>query len=213
MLRGIFITLEGPDGSGKSTIMNLIINYFNEKNIDFISTREPGGTDIGEKIRHIILDEKNHNMSLETEALLYAASRGQHVYEKILPALEEGKIVLCERFLLSSLAYQGIGRGLGVENVKMINDFAIKGLRPDLTLFFHVDPILTLERKVQKQGGDRLEKEGSKFHKGVYKGYMKLLDTYPDNIQIIDASKSVEEVFNQSITHIENIIENRRELE
>lgn len=190
--------------------MDLIIDYFLDKNIDFVATREPGGTDIGEEIRHIILDEKNENMSLETEALLYAASRGQHVYEKIFPALNEGKVVLCERFILSSLAYQGIGRGLGVENVRMINDFAIKGLRPDLTLFFHVDPVLTLERKVQ-EGGDRLEKEGSSFHKGVYKGYMELIDTYSDNIKIIDASKSVEEVFKQSIDHIENIIKNRRD--
>lgn len=210
-MRGIFITLEGPDGSGKSTIMDLIIDYFTEKNIDFISTREPGGTPIGEEIRHIILDEKNQSMAPETEALLYAASRGQHVSEKILPALKAGKIVLCERFILSSLAYQGVGRGLGVEDVRMINDFAIKGLRPDLTLFFHVDPLVTLERKTGEQGGDRLEKEGSIFHKRVYEGYMKLLDTFPSNIKTIDASKSVEEVFNQSVYHIENIIKKKEE--
>jgi len=211
-LKGIFIALEGPDGSGKSTIMELIIKYFNEQNIDFISTREPGGTAIGEEIRHIILDKKNKNMAAETEALLYAASRGQHVHEKILPALEAGKIVLSERFILSSLAYQGVGRGLGIEEVRMINDFAIKGLRPDLTLFFHVDPILTLERKVSEEEGDRLEKEGSSFHKRVYSGYMELLDTYSDNLQIIDASKSIEEVFSQSIVYIENIIKKREEI-
>ncbi|NMB07260.1 MAG: dTMP kinase [Tissierellia bacterium] len=208
----MFIALEGPDGSGKSTIMELIIQYFNEQNIDFISTREPGGTAIGEEIRHIILDKKNKNMAAETEALLYAASRGQHVHEKILPALEAGKIVLSERFILSSLAYQGVGRGLGIEEVRMINDFAIKGLRPDLTLFFHVDPILTLERKVSEEEGDRLEKEGSSFHKRVYSGYMELLDTYSDNLQIIDASKSIEEVFSQSIVYIENIIKKREEI-
>lgn len=211
-MKGIFIALEGPDGSGKSTIMELIIKYFNEQNIDFISTREPGGTAIGEEIRHIILDKKNKNMAAETEALLYAASRGQHVHEKILPALEAGKIVLSERFILSSLAYQGVGRGLGIEEVRMINDFAIKGLRPDLTLFFHVDPILTLERKVSEEEGDRLEKEGSSFHKRVYSGYMELLDTYSDNLQIIDASKSIEEVFSQSIVYIENIIKKREEI-
>lgn len=211
-MKGIFIALEGPDGSGKSTIMELIIQYFNEQNIDFISTREPGGTAIGEEIRHIILDKKNKNMAAETEALLYAASRGQHVHEKILPALEAGKIVLSERFILSSLAYQGVGRGLGIEEVRMINDFAIKGLRPDLTLFFHVDPILTLERKVSEEEGDRLEKEGSSFHKRVYSGYMELLDTYSDNLQIIDASKSIEEVFSQSIVYIENIIKKREEI-
>ena len=208
LLKGIFIALEGPDGSGKSTIMKLIIDYFNEKNIDFISTREPGGTVIGEEIRHIILDKKNQNMSAETEALLYAASRGQHVHEKILPALEAGKIVITERFILSSLAYQGVGRGLGIEEIRMINDFAIKGIRPDLTLFFHVDPILTLKRKTE-EGGDRLEKEGSSFHKRVYNGYMELLNTYTDNLQIIDATKSIEEVFSQSIVHIENTMKKK----
>ncbi|NLV76928.1 MAG: dTMP kinase [Tissierellia bacterium] len=205
----MFITLEGPDGSGKSTIMNLLKDYFHEKNIDIISTREPGGTEIGEEIRQIILDNKHKNMLAETEALLYAASRGQHVHEKILPALELGKIVLCERFILSSLAYQGVGRGLGIEEVKMINDFAIKGIRPDLTLFFHVDPVVTLSRKTNVKGGDRLEQEGYEFHREVYQGYMKLLKMYPENTQIIDATQSIKEVFNQSIYHIENILKEK----
>ncbi|CCQ97539.1 Thymidylate kinase [[Clostridium] ultunense Esp] len=210
-MKGIFITLEGPDGSGKSTIMEYIVTYLKEKKMDFIWTREPGGTEIGEKIRKIILDEENKNMAAETEALLYAASRGQHVQEKILPALKEGKIVLCERFILSSLAYQGIGRKLGIEEVRMINDFAIKGIRPDLTLFFYVDPATTLNRKTEQRGGDRLEKEGIDFHREVYHGYMKLLDMYPENTQIIDATKSIEEVFEQSIYYIENILKRRNE--
>ncbi|WP_414713609.1 dTMP kinase [Schnuerera sp.] len=208
-MKGIFITLEGPDGSGKSTIMKHIVNYLKDKNLDFIWTREPGGTHIGEKIRNIILDENNKNMAAETEALLYAASRGQHVQEKILPALKEGKVVLCERFILSSLAYQGIGRNLGIEEVKMINDFAIKGIRPDLTLFFYVDPVTTLNRKTKQKGGDRLEKEGLDFHREVYDGYMKLLKMYPKNTKEIDATKSIEEVFEQSIYHIENILKRR----
>ena len=207
-MQGYFITLEGPDGSGKSTIMKLLGEYFQEKGIDFIMTREPGGTPIGEEIRKIILDDENTDMGPETEALLYAASRGQHVQEKIIPALELGKVVLCERFILSSLAYQGVGRNLGIEKVKMINDFAIKGLRPDLTLFFHVDPVITLDRKTG-EGGDRLEKEGYKFHKEVYDGYMKLLNMYPENIQIIDAKNSIEEVFNQSIHSIEILLKER----
>ncbi len=152
MLKGIFITLEGPDGSGKSTIMKMVADHLRKKNLDILWTREPGGTPIGERIRDIILDDNNQDMAFETEALLYAASRGQHVHEKILPALEKGQIVLCERFILSSLAYQGVGRGLGIERVKAINDFAIKGLRPDLTLFFHVDPATTLQRKTSKKG-------------------------------------------------------------
>lgn len=205
-LKGIFITLEGPDGSGKSTIMKKIVDYFKKENIEFLGTREPGGTEIGEKIRETILDKENKAMVPEAEALLYAASRGQHVHEKILPALREGKVVICERFILSSLAYQGLGRSLGIEEVKNINDFAIKGVRPDLTLFFDVDPALTLDRKVQGEGGDRLEKEGIGFHREVYNGYMKLIDMYPENIKVIDASKDVETVFNQSIYYIEKLL-------
>lgn len=202
---GVFITLEGPDGSGKSTFINKISEYMKNKDINFIVTREPGGTPIGEKIRNIILDNDNINMGAETEALLYAAARSQHVHEKIIPALKEGKIVISDRFLLSSLAYQGVGRGLGIENVKMINDFGLRGIYPDLILFFHVDPEVTLERKTTN-GGDRLEQEGNDFHKRVYKGYIELLEKYPKNICIIDASKSVEEVFNQALSEIEKLI-------
>lgn len=205
-MAGLFIALEGPDGSGKSTITKLLADYFKSKNIDHIITREPGGTIIGEDIRDLILDTKNTEMAPETEALLYAASRGQHVHEKIAPALKEGKIVLCDRFVLSSLAYQGVGRGLGIEKVKAINDFAIKDVYPDLILFFHIDPEVTLRRKTKKLGGDRLEKEGNDFHNKVYDGYMKLIEMYPRNVRKIDATKPVEEVLNQAIGEIEKLI-------
>ncbi len=205
-MAGQFITLEGPDGSGKSTIIKLLGEYLEEKGIDFIMTREPGGTPIGEEIRDIILDNKNTNMGPETEALLYAASRGQHVHEKIIPALEKDKLVLCDRFVLSSLAYQGVGRQLGIKEVKMINDFALKGIYPDLILFFHIDPEITLRRKTKKLGGDRLEKEGNEFHNRVYNGYMELLKMYPKNIKVIDATKPIKEVLNQSIKEIEKLL-------
>lgn len=210
-MKGLFIALEGPDGSGKSTITKLLDNYLRNKGIDFISTREPGGTLISEKIRGIILDNNNINMSVETEALLYAAARGQHVHEKIKPALEEGTLVLCDRFVLSSLAYQGKGRGIGIKEVKAINDFAIKGVYPDLILFFHVDPELTLKRKTKNLGGDRLEQEGKDFHRKVYRGYMEILDMYPKNIKIIDARKSIEEVLKQSIEEIEILLKKKGE--
>lgn len=210
-MRGLFITLEGPDGSGKSTIIKLLGDYLKDKGIEFIMTREPGGTLIGEEIRNIVLDEKNTQMGFETEALLYAAARGQHVHEKILPSLEAGKLVLCERFMLSSLAYQGVGRGLGIENVKAINDFAIRGVYPDLILFFHVDPELTLERKIGHLGGDRLEQEGNDFHRNVYEGYMELLNMYPKNIKVIDATKSIEEVLKQSIIEVEALLTKKGE--
>ena len=210
-MKGLFIALEGPDGSGKSTIIELLSDYLRNKGIDFIVTREPGGTLISEEIRDIILDNKNINMSAETEALLYAASRGQHVYEKIRPALEKGSLVLCDRFVLSSLAYQGKGRALGIKEVKMINDFAIKEVYPDLILFFHVDPELTLKRKIKNLGGDRLEQEGRDFHKNVYEGYMEVIDMYPENIKIIDARKSIDDVLQQSIEEIENLLKKKGE--
>lgn len=208
-LSGVFITLEGPDGSGKSTILKLIGDFLKKEEINFIETREPGGTLIGEDIRDIILDNKNTNMSYEAEALLYAASRGQHVHEKILPALEEDKVVLCDRFILSSLAYQGVGRGLGIERVKAINDFALRGVYPDLILFFHIDPKVTLDRKLGNAETDRLENLGNEFHEKVYRGYMDLLKMYPKNIKLIDASKSIEEVLDQSIFEIKKLIDRK----
>lgn len=210
-MEGLFIALEGPDGSGKSTISNLINSYFQKKGRDFITTREPGGTLIGENIRNIILDNDNTAMNSKAEALLYAASRAQHVHEKIKPALEEGKLVICDRFLLSSLAYQGVGRNLGVEDVKMINDFAIDGVYPDLILFFHVDPKTALLRKTDKSNGDRLELEGNKFHERVYNGYTDLIKKYPKNVKVIDATRSIEEVLEESIFEIENILRIREE--
>ena len=194
----MFITFEGPDGSGKSTIIQKVYDYLIENNYDVIKTREPGGSPIAEKIRNLILDTENTEMGYRTEALLYAASRAQHVEETILPALNENKIVLCDRFLISSLAYQGVGRDLGIENVRKINEFAINGVFPDFVLFFDVDPITTLKRKSSLDTADRLEKEGNNFHERVYNGYKEILNS-EKNVEIIDATQSVEDVFNQCI--------------
>ena len=194
----MFITFEGPDGSGKSTIIQKVYDYLIENNYDVIKTREPGGSPIAEKIRNLILDTENTEMGYRTEALLYAASRAQHVEETILPALNESKIVLCDRFFISSLAYQGVGRDLGIENVRKINEFAINGVFPDFVLFFDVDPITTLKRKSSLDTADRLEKEGNNFHERVYNGYKEILNS-EKNIEIIDATQSVEDVFSQCI--------------
>lgn len=194
----MFITFEGSDGSGKSTIIQKVYDYLIENNYDVIKTREPGGSPIAEKIRNLILDTENTKMGYRTEALLYAASRAQHVEETILPALNENKIVLCDRFLISSLAYQGVGRDLGIENVRKINEFAINGVYPDFVLFFDVDPITTLKRKSSLDTADRLEKEGNNFHERVYNGYKEILNS-EKNIEIIDATQSVEDVFSQCI--------------
>ncbi|MBS4535907.1 dTMP kinase [Clostridium sp. D2Q-14] len=193
-MKGLFITIEGPDGAGKSTQIRLLKEYFKNQGKDIIVTREPGGTDISEKIRDIILDNDNITMADTTEALLYAASRAQHVHEKIIPALKEGKIVICDRFVHSSLVYQGIARGLGIEEVRYINDFAIEGIKPDVTLFFDIYPEIALKRKTKNNKGDRLENEKADFHQRVYEGYKKLIDKYPDEFNVIDATKSIDEI-------------------
>lgn len=206
-MSGLFITLEGPDGSGKSTASRMLVSYLRQKKYRVTLTREPGGTDISEKIRHIILDCKNKEMKCTTEALLYAASRAQHVGEKIIPAIDANRIVVCDRFVLSSLVYQGIGRNLGVESIKKINDFATTGLEPDIILFFDIDPKRALTRKTKRCKADRLEEETIEFHRNVYEGYKSLLDMYGDRVCVIDASHSKKVVFEQVKKAVDNIIE------
>lgn len=205
---GLFITFEGPDGCGKTSIINLIKEYYKD-NKKIIFTREPGGTEISEKIRELILSNDNENMSPRTEALLYSASRAQHIDELVRPNLEKGNVVISDRFVLSSLAYQGGGRELGVENVKKINDFAIDGVNPDLIIFFYVDPLTTLKRKSLSENADRLELSGDDFHSRVYDTYMELLDELKDEkvLRKVDATKSMEEVFE----NVKNIIDEKLE--
>lgn len=201
-MRGLFIVLEGPDGSGKSTMANMIGEYYKNEGREIVFTREPGGTKISEKIRDIILDNDNTEMAHTTEALLYAASRAQLVAEKIKPLLEQGKIVISERYVYSSIVYQGIGRKLGIKRVKEINDFAIDGLKPDLVLFFDINPKKALSRKLSSGEPDRLENEKLSFHESVYNGYKEILNYY-DEIISIDADKCVNELFDD-IKHIIN---------
>ena len=192
----MFITFEGPDGSGKSTVIKEVYLRLVNDGFDIILTREPGGTPIAEKIREIILDNSNKALDGRTEALLYAASRRQHLVEKIWPALKEGKIVLCDRFLDSSLAYQGGGRSLGIENVLNINLFATENTYPDVTLFFDVSPEIGLARvsKDKKRVADRLDNENENFHDKVYESFKKIITKDPKRFIIIDASKPLNEV-------------------
>lgn len=192
-MKGKFITIEGPDGSGKSTVAKLLKEHIKSNiNSKCVLTREPGGTEISEKIREIILDNNNEEMDAMTEALLYAAARAQHVEEKIKPLLEQGYIVISDRYVLSSLAYQGHARGLGVDEVMEINKYAMGGLYPDKVLFFDVSPEVALSRKFINREGDRLENEGSDFHNTTYEGYQLAID-YSENIIKIDADGSIQE--------------------
>lgn len=203
----MFITIEGVEGSGKSSSTNDVVNRLRKEGYDIITTREPGGTPIAEKIRDIILDINNTNLDPRAEALLYAASRRQHLIEKVWPALKQGKIVICDRFIDSSLAYQGGARNLGIENITNINMFATENTWPDLTLLFDIDPELGLDRIRKNQGREvnRLDLEKIEFHKKVRETFLNLAKKYHDRYVIIDASKSQKEVEEE----VYNIIKER----
>ena len=202
MQKGWFITFEGPDGSGKTTISTNVYQKLLTSGLDVIYTREPGGIDIAEQIRGIILDPKNTAMDVKTEALLYAASRRQHFVEKVLPAIQAGKIVICDRFVDSSLAYQGVGRGIGIEEVLSINEFAIEGYYPDVTLFLDIDPIEGLKRISNRHYRDRLDREAEDFHLKVALGYQEVLKRYRHRMQVLDANRPVEEIVNEAVQYI-----------
>lgn len=192
----LFITLEGPEGSGKSSVMEKVYERLLSEGYEIVKTREPGGTPIGEQIRNVILNQDNTKMDIRTECLLFAASRRQHLVEKIWPSLKQGKLVFCDRYLDSSLAYQGYARKLGIDNVLNVNLFATENTFPDLTLFFDVAPEIGLERinKNHNREVNRLDVEKLEFHKNVYQGYITLLNMYPERIKRIDASKPFNEV-------------------
>lgn len=195
-MKGLFISFEGNDGSGKSSVIEAIREELINKGFSIVQTREPGGSKIAEKIRQVILDTDNIGMDDKTEALLYAASRREHVKKTILPAIENGQIVLCDRFIDSSLAYQGYARGLGIDEVYNMNQFATEGVLPDLTLLVCVRPEIGLARITNNHRGtlDRLELEKMSFHQKVYEGYLEVQKKFSNRIVIIDGEKTKEEV-------------------
>ena len=200
---GFFITFEGSDGCGKSTQINLLFEYLKGLDYEVVLTREPGGTKIGEKIREILLDSDNQEMDNTTEVLLYAASRAQHVNERILPQLKAGKIVICDRYVDSSIVYQGIARKMGTKIVKEINEFATGKLNPDITFYLNISEEIALLRRERETGLDRIEKEGIEFQRIVNKGYHKIIKESKNRMIPIDASKTIDAVFKEIKTLID----------
>ncbi|MBO7573718.1 MAG: dTMP kinase [Bacilli bacterium] len=197
----MFITIEGPEGSGKTTAVDTAVKELEKMGYQIVRTREPGGTPIAEQIRNVILDKNNTAMDQRTEALLYAASRRQHLVEKVWPALKEGKIVICDRYLDSSLAYQGGARGLGIDNILSVNNFATEGTFPDLTLLFDLQPELGLARIAANSNREvnRLDLEKLDFHRKVRETFLELAKRYPERFVVIDASQNREEVAKKTL--------------
>ncbi|WP_377887172.1 dTMP kinase [Alkalihalobacillus sp. R86527] len=194
-MRGLFITFEGPDGAGKSTQVHKLSEYLSEKDIPFIHTREPGGTAISDKIRSLILDPEHAEMVDETEVLLYAASRSQHVKEKIIPALKQGYVVLCDRFVDASIAYQGVGLGVSVESIKLINEFATGGLSPDRSYMIDLPVEIGKERMVARNQLDRIEQKGTEYHEKVRQAFLELHDHNQERITLVNGDNQVDEIF------------------
>ncbi|PID14014.1 dTMP kinase [Sporosarcina sp. P34] len=190
-MAGLFISFEGPEGAGKTTVLQAIAERLLAQGQDVIMTREPGGIPIAEKIREVILDSNHSTMDGKTEALLYAAARRQHLVEKVIPALQQNKIVLCDRFIDSSLAYQGFARKLGIDEVLAINLFAIEEYMPDCTIFFDVPPEVGLARiwRDKEREQNRLDLETMEFHEQVYKGYQEVMLRDEGRIQVVDAQQ------------------------
>lgn len=207
-MKGIFITLEGGDGSGKSTQIHLLKDYLIEKGYEVVLTREPGGTVISEAIRGIILNKEFMEMSDMTEALLYAAARAQHVHEFIRPHLQQGKIVICDRYVDSSIVYQGFARGLGQEQIQNINDHATGGLTPNLTILLDLDAAHGISRKKNQQDLDRLELQKLDFHQKVAVGFHKLADQNQDRFLVIDAMQEIESIHQQVTKRVMELIDN-----
>ncbi|MCU9594308.1 dTMP kinase [Caldibacillus thermolactis] len=208
---GYFFSLEGCEGAGKSTVLKLLADTLKQKGFRVVTTREPGGIEIAEQIRNVILDRNNVKMDEKTEALLYAAARRQHLVEKIIPELDKGSIVLCDRFVDSSLTYQGYARGIGINEVLTINKFAIEDYMPDLTIYLDVPPEVGLARinKDKNREVNRLDVESLQFHAKVREGYHLLLKQYPDRILMINAQNDIDIVHREVLNKILQFINAR----
>lgn len=200
MRKGIFITIEGPDGCGKTTQSLLLVKYLRSRGYNVVHTREPGGTSLAEFIRDVLLN-KSAKIAPLTELLLYSAARAQHTLEKIIPALKRRKIIVCERYTDATVAYQGYGRGLNLDLIEKLNTIATGGLKPDLTLILDLPVKTGFSRIRKKRTRDRLENESYKFHTRVRKGYLQIALSEPERVKVIDATKSIPEVHSEIKGH------------
>ncbi|GGG98032.1 dTMP kinase [Staphylococcus pragensis] len=199
-----FITFEGPEGSGKTTVLQRVSDKL-AQNYELVTTREPGGVPTGEEIRKVVLE--SGTMDMRTEAMLFAASRREHLVEKVIPALENHKIVLCDRYIDSSFAYQGYARGIGIEEVKKLNDFAINGLYPDLTIYLDITAEVGRDRILKNQRNqNRLDKEDMAFHEKVIEGYHQVIEATPERFSVVDATRSIDEVVDETYEIILNFL-------
>lgn len=205
-MAGIFISMEGPDGAGKTTQIELLKTYLEKKGYEILITREPGGTKISEAIRRILLDKSNLEMDYMTEALLYASARAQLVAEVIKPGVAAGKVVISDRFIDSSAVYQGMARGLGVENAYKINEFAIQGMMPRFTIHLDLPASVGIMRKKNQAELDRMELEKTEFHERVAEGYRQLARMFPERIYTIDATLPVEKIHRLIMSKLEEIL-------
>jgi dTMP kinase len=208
-MRGLFISVEGLDGSGKTTQIEAIRDYLIDKGCDTVVLREPGGTRIGEEIRKLVLAPEYSEMDTVAEMLLYAASRAQIVAERVQPLLDEGKTIICDRYIDSSIAYQGYGRGIDIDMVLKVNLMAVRNLLPHMTIFIDTDPVTAVSRRRKATKADRLESEEMEFHKKVYEGFIELCRKYPERIVRVNADMKPEITTTRILEHIDNLIERK----
>ena len=206
-MKGKFITVEGSDGSGKTTFINSVTEYLIKKGYKVITTREPGGTVFSEKVRELLFDSSNE-IDAKTESLLFCVSRRDHIIKKIIPYVEEGYIVICDRFVDSSIAYQSYGRGLNKQDIIDINNYTTDGLEPDLTLYFNVDVEIGLSRTKGRGENNRMDNESLKFYKDVKRGYDELSNDYKERIKVIDANQDYEKVEKDAFKILEGFLNN-----
>ncbi|TCS77952.1 dTMP kinase [Tepidibacillus fermentans] len=217
-MKGLFITFEGPDGAGKTTQVSLLAEYLEKRGFEYITTREPGGTVISNKIRQILLDPEHIELKDQTEILLYASSRAQLVHEVILPELEKGKIVLCDRYIDASIAYQAFGLGIDRKTVEGINRFASSNVRPDRTYLLDISPELGRKRLIGRTQGefreqlDRIEQRELEYHQRVYQGFMKLAEEEPNRIIKIKADQPIEQIFQQIKSDFDSFLQSKRNM-